>query len=105
MGGEDVDLYQSRAQIHVKLGQFDKAVDDAFTARNLDREDFNATLFLGKVLFENQQFSLSLVYLNIASNLTKDEEDAQNAKLDKMTEDYNKHMDYLKKKAMEKKKD
>ena len=75
MGGEGVDLYQTRAQIYAESGQFDKAVDDAFTARNLDREDFNATLFLGKVLFENQQYSLSLVYLNIASDLTKDEED------------------------------
>jgi tetratricopeptide (TPR) repeat protein len=75
MGGADVDLYQTRAQIHVELGQFDKAVNDAFKARNSDREDFEATLFLGKVLYENQQYTLSLVYLNIASELTRDEED------------------------------
>jgi len=75
MGGDVVDLYQTRAQINVELGQFEKAVDDAFKARNSDREDFEATLFLGKVLFENQQYTLSLVYLNIASELTRDEKD------------------------------
>lgn len=75
MGGADVDLYQTRAQIHVELGQYDKAVNDAFKARNSDREDFEATLFLGKVLYENKQYTLSLVYLNIASELTRDEED------------------------------
>jgi len=75
MGGDGVDLYQTRARIYAESGQFDKAVDDAFTARNLDRDDFDATLFLGKSLYENQQYSLSLVYLNIARDLTKDEED------------------------------
>ncbi len=75
MGGEDADLYQTRAQIYAELGQFDKAVDDAFNARNMDREDFDSTLFLAKVLFENQQYSLSLVYLNIAIGLTRDEVD------------------------------
>ncbi len=75
MGGEDADLYQTRAQIYAELSQFDKAVDDAFKARNVDREDFDATLFLAKVLFENQQYTLSLVYLNIAIDLTRDEVD------------------------------
>ncbi len=75
MGGEGVDLYRTRAQIYADSGQFDKAVDDAFTARNFDKNDFDVTLFLGKVLFENQQFSLSLVYLDIASDLTQAEKD------------------------------
>ena len=75
MGGEDLDLYQTRGQIHAELGQFEQAVDDAFKARNLDQDDFNATLFLGKVLFDNQQFSFSLVYLNIAEELARDEVD------------------------------
>jgi len=75
MGGESEDLYQTRALIYVDLAQFDKAVNDAFKARDLAREDFYSNLFLGKILFENQQFSLSLVYLNIASGLTQDEGD------------------------------
>ena len=75
MGGENVDLYKTKAQIYVELDQFDKAVDSAFKARNFDRGDFDASLFLGKVLFENQQYSLSLVYLNIANELSTSEED------------------------------
>lgn len=75
MGGESMDLYKTRSQIYVEMEEFGKAVTDAFKARDLDRDDFEATLFLGKVLFENQQYSLSLVYLNIASELTKNEED------------------------------
>ena len=75
MGGEDLDLYQTRGQIFAELGQFEQAVSDAYKARNLDRDDFEATLFLGKVLFENQQFTYSLVYLNIANELAVDEVD------------------------------
>lgn len=75
MGGEDLDLYQTRGKIYAELGQYEQAVSDAFKARNLDRDDFDATLFLGKVLFENQQFTFSLVYLNIAKELAHDEVD------------------------------
>ena len=75
MGGEDLDMYQTRGKIYAELGQYEQAVSDAFKARNLDRDDFDATLFLGKVLFENQQFTFSLVYLNIAKQLAQDEVD------------------------------
>jgi len=75
MGGEDLDMYQTRGKIYAELGQYEQAVSDAFKARNLDRDDFDATLFLGKVLFENQQFTFSLVYLNIAKELAQDEVD------------------------------
>ena len=75
MGGDDLDLYQTRGKIYAELGQYEQAVSDAFMARNLDRDDFDATLFLGKVLFENQQFTFSTVYLNIAKELAQDEVD------------------------------
>jgi len=75
MGGDDLDLYQTRGKIYAELGQYEQAVSDAFKARNLDRDDFEATLFLGKVLFENQQFTFALVYLNIAKELARDEAD------------------------------
>jgi len=75
MGGEDLDMYQTRGKIYAELGQYEQAVSDAFMARNLDRDDFDATLFLGKVLFENQQFTFSTVYLNIAKELAQDEVD------------------------------
>jgi tetratricopeptide (TPR) repeat protein len=73
MGGRAGDLYQTRAKIHAELGDYDQAVKDAFQSRDLNRGDFDANLFLGQVLYENQQFSLSLVYLNIADNLAVEE--------------------------------
>ncbi len=75
MGGKSQDLYQTRALIHAQLGQYDEAVNDAFKARDLDRDDFDANLFLGQVLYENQQYTLSLVYLNVAGEVAGDEVD------------------------------
>ncbi len=75
MGGRAGDMYQTRALVYAELGQFDKAVNDAFQARDFDRDDFDTNLFLAQVLYENQQFSLALVYLNIAGELVGDEVD------------------------------
>ncbi|MCJ7733618.1 MAG: tetratricopeptide repeat protein [Anaerolineales bacterium] len=75
MGGESPDLYQARALVHSELGNIDMAVQDAFKARELDRENFDINLFLGKILFESRQFSLSLVYFNIAEELIRNQEE------------------------------
>jgi tetratricopeptide (TPR) repeat protein len=75
MGGKTRDLYQSRALVYIDLDQVDLAVKDAFMARDLARGDFDANLFLGKILFENQQYSLALVYLNIAGETATKQED------------------------------
>ncbi|NQS92259.1 MAG: tetratricopeptide repeat protein [Chloroflexi bacterium] len=75
MGGQSPDLYQARALVYSELGNIDAAVRDAFKARDIDRDNFEINLFLGKILFESKQFSLGLVYLNIAENLIRNEED------------------------------
>ena len=74
MGGTDIDLYLVRALLLRELGDLQGAISDLFRARDLDRYDFDISLQLGKFLQENNQFSLSLVYLNIAERLTFREE-------------------------------
>jgi len=38
-----------------------------------DRDDFDVTLFLGKILYDSNQYSLGLVYLNISEQLVENE--------------------------------
>ncbi len=75
LGGSTKDLYQVRAQVYHELGEQNKALNDAFRVQNLDRENFETNIFLGKFLYENSQFSLGLVYLNIAEDLVRDDSD------------------------------
>ncbi len=78
MGGRTGDLYLTRALVYIELDQKGKAVRDAYSARNTDRDDFIMNLFLGKTLYGNRQFSLALVYLNISDDAARDEVDQAN---------------------------
>jgi len=73
MGGESKELYLIRALINRDSGELDEAVSDAFLARGEDRYDLEVNLKLGEFLYANSQFSLALVYLNIAESLADDE--------------------------------
>jgi len=55
------------------LGEHEKAVAEAIKARMADRDDFDVTLFLGKILYNSNQYSLGLVYLNISEQLVENE--------------------------------
>jgi len=74
-GGNHIDLYLTRALVNRDLGDLDKAIKDAFKARDLDRNDFSVNQYLGEILYESSRFSLALVYLDIAEGLVHDEYD------------------------------
>jgi tetratricopeptide (TPR) repeat protein len=63
------EIYITRAEINQSLGNLSAAVTDAYKARNLDRDSYQLNLFLGILLFEDNQGSQALVYLNKAFQL------------------------------------
>jgi tetratricopeptide (TPR) repeat protein len=73
LGGNNSSLYQIRALVYLELGEQEKAVAEAFNARNVDREEFDVNLFLGKILYNSSQYSLGLVYLNISEHQAQNE--------------------------------
>jgi tetratricopeptide (TPR) repeat protein len=73
MGGNSKELFFARAIVNYELGDLSKAVNDAFKARDLDRLDFTVNLYLSELLYQDGQFSLALVYLNISSILAQSE--------------------------------
>jgi tetratricopeptide (TPR) repeat protein len=73
LGGSSSSLYQIRALVYLDLGEQEKAVAEAFNARKADLDDFDVNIFLSKILYDNSQFSLGLVYLNIAERLAQNE--------------------------------
>ena len=75
LGGSSNSLYQVRALVYFDLGETEKAVTEAFNARNANRHDFDLNLFLGEFLFKSGKNTLSLVYLNISEGLALDEAD------------------------------
>jgi tetratricopeptide (TPR) repeat protein len=75
LGGSSNNLFQVRALVYFDLGETEKAVTEAFNARNANRHDFDVNLFLGKILFESGNNAMSLVYLNISEGLAQDEAD------------------------------
>jgi len=72
-GSNSSSLYQIRALVYFGLGEHEKAVAEAIKARMADRDDFDVTLFLGKILYNSNQYSLGLVYLNISEQLVENE--------------------------------
>ena len=72
-GSKSSSLYQIRALVYFGLGEHEKAVAEAIKARMADRDDFDVTLFLGKILYDSNQYSLGLVYLNISEQLVENE--------------------------------
>jgi tetratricopeptide (TPR) repeat protein len=72
-GSKSSSLYQIRALVYLGLGEHEKAVSEAIKARMADRDDFDVTLFLGKILYDSNQYSLGLVYLNISEQLVENE--------------------------------
>jgi len=75
LGGSGKSLYQVRALVYLDLGETEKAVTEAFNARNANRDDFDVNLFLGEILNKSGNNTLSLVYLNISEGLAQDESD------------------------------
>jgi tetratricopeptide (TPR) repeat protein len=75
LGGGNKDVYQTRALLSLEMGDLDGAVRYATQARNLDRNDFEVNLLLGRLLYESKKYSLGLVYLNISADLVRDEVD------------------------------
>ena len=63
------EIYLTRAEINRSQGKLSAAINDAYKARNLNRESFQLNLFLGILLYENDQGSQALVYLNKAFQL------------------------------------
>jgi len=74
-GGNSSDLFLTRAHIKRQLGELEQAISSAFEARNLDRDNYDANIYLGRLLYESESYSLALVYLNIADEQALDEED------------------------------
>ncbi len=72
-GTNSSSLYQIRALVYFELGEHEKAVSEAIKARMADRDDFDVTLFLGKILYDCSQYSLGLVYLNISEQQAQNE--------------------------------
>jgi tetratricopeptide (TPR) repeat protein len=75
MGGKTKEVYLTLALVNSALGNSYEAVRLTFAARNLDRYDYAVNQLLGELLYENQQYSQALVYLNIANDLVRDEND------------------------------
>ena len=75
LGGDSSELYLTRAQIEEQQGYLDQALESAFQARNLARASYPANIYLGRLLFESESYSLALVYLNIAENLAREDTD------------------------------
>ncbi len=73
LGGNNSSLYQIRALVYLELGEQEKAVAEAFNARNADRDEFDVNLFLGKILYDVSRYSLGLVYLNISEQQAQNE--------------------------------
>jgi tetratricopeptide (TPR) repeat protein len=71
------EIYITRAEINQSLGNLDLAINDAYKARNLDQESYQINLFLGSLLYENNQSSQALIYLNKAFKLA--DSDAEKA--------------------------
>jgi tetratricopeptide (TPR) repeat protein len=74
-GGINPSVFQTRSQVYLSQGNLDLAVHDAYSARNLDKEDFDLNLYLGKTLFQDGQITLAVVYLNDTENLAQLEAD------------------------------
>jgi tetratricopeptide (TPR) repeat protein len=66
------DLYLTRSKVKYELGLANEAVTDAYAARDLDRNDLDVTLYLGKLLLETEQSSMAEIYLRISEDLTED---------------------------------
>ncbi|MCJ7716995.1 MAG: tetratricopeptide repeat protein [Anaerolineales bacterium] len=75
LGGSSNSLYQVRALVYLGLGETEKALSEAFNARNASRYDFEVNLFLGKILYDSGRNTSSLVYLNISEGLAQKESD------------------------------
>ena len=75
LGGNNSSLYQIRALVYLELGEQEKAVAEAFNARNADRDEFDVNLFLGWILYDSSQYSLGLVYLNTSEQQAENEGD------------------------------
>jgi len=75
LGGNSSDLFLTRALIERELGDLEQAITSAFQARNLDRDNYQANIYLSRLLYESESYSLALVYLNIADEQALDEED------------------------------
>jgi tetratricopeptide (TPR) repeat protein len=75
LGGDSNDILLTRALVNRDLGNLDQAISDAFLARDLDRSDYSVNQYLGELLYQNNQFSLALIYLTIAEDLALNESD------------------------------
>ncbi len=69
---DSADLYLTRSMVNFGLGLENEAVSDAYAARNIDRNDLELTLYLGKLLLETDQSSMAGIYLRICEDLTDD---------------------------------
>jgi tetratricopeptide (TPR) repeat protein len=69
------EVYLARAEIYHDLGNLSAALFDASKARDLDRESFQLNLFLGSLLYENNQGTQALIYLDKAFQLVNSEYD------------------------------
>jgi tetratricopeptide (TPR) repeat protein len=64
-----LEIYVTRAEVNQSLGNLSAAITDAYRAKNMDRENYQLNLFLGKLLYEDDQGSEALVYLDKANTL------------------------------------
>ena len=64
--GDRTEIYLTRAEINQSREDLSAAITDAYKARDLDRDNFQLNLFLGILLYENNQGSQALIYLNSA---------------------------------------
>ena len=70
-----IEIYLTRSEIRQSQGNLDAAVTDAYKAIELDRESYQTNLFLGILLYKNNQGSQALVYLSKAFQLAESEFD------------------------------
>ena len=64
-----IEIYLTRAEIKQSQGNLNAAITDAYKAMDLDRENYQTNLYLGILLYENNQGSQALIYLNKAFQL------------------------------------